>query len=475
LATQLYLNFRQAIRAWYRKNRPLTDAARNDPHLNPGNGWVSHLCFEPAIAHELLAQPLYDYRLPILYHCEPISADVQGDRIRAVTVRNNQTNQVTTITAKYFLDASETGELLPLAGVEYAVGAESQSVDGELHARTDRSDPMGQQAISWCFAVEHRPGENHTIDRPPAYAFWRDYIPPLTPTWPGKLFSWRVVGGDGHQARTFRFIPAPDEPREGEWEMWRYRRIRDASIYTSPADFPDVALINMVQTDYFQKPTLDVSDDDRALAFDEAWQRSRCFLYWMQTDAPRHDSDTKTGYPGLKLRGDVLGTTDGFAKFPYIRESRRLLARMIVTEAHVGVEQRKQEGRPGTAEPFEDSVGIGHYRLDLHPSTAMRGPIYAESAPFRIPMGALIPRRVRNLLAAGKNLGVTHVTNGCYRLHPIEWNIGESAGLLAQHCIANNLEPHQIHDSRDRVKAFQAIIKEQGIPLAWPWEKDENS
>jgi hypothetical protein len=254
--------------------------------------------------------------------------------------------------------------------------------------------------------------------------------------------------------------------------MWRYRRIRDASLYTLPADFPDVSLINMVQMDYFQKPTLDVDDNERALAFNEARQQSLCFLYWMQTQAPRHDSDTKTGYPGLKLRGDVLGTADGFAKQPYIRESRRMLACTIVTEAHVGVEQRKQEGRPDGGEPFQDSVGIGHYRLDLHPSTAMRGSIYVETAPFRIPLGALIPRRVRNLLAAGKNLGVTHITNGCYRLHPIEWNVGESAGLLAQYCVATDQEPHQIHESCDRLRAFQLLAKKQGIPLAWPCEND---
>ena len=39
--------------------------------------------------------------------------------------------------------------------------------------------------------------------------------------------------------------------------------------------------------------------------------------------------------------------------------------------------------------------------------------------------------RMENLLPAGKNLGTTHITNGCYRVHPVEWNIGESAGALA--------------------------------------------
>ena len=42
-------------------------------------------------------------------------------------------------------------------------------------------------------------------------------------------------------------------------------------------------------------------------------------------------------------------------------------------------------------------------------------------------MGALILVRIRNLLAAAKNIGTTHITNGCFRLHPVEWNTGEAA------------------------------------------------
>src|SRR5439155_18948690 len=82
-------------------------------------------------------------------------------------------------------------------------------------------------------------------------------------------------------------------------------------------------------------------------------------------------------------------------------------------------------------ESFSDSVGVGSYRIDLHPSSGGDNYLDVSSLPFQIPLGALIPRRVENLLPACKNLGVTHITNGCYRLHPVEWNIGEAAGALA--------------------------------------------
>ena len=160
-------------------------------------------------------------------------------------------------------------------------------------------------------------------------------------------------------------------------------------------------------------------------------------LYWMQTEAPRLDGGT--GYSGLRLRPDVVGTSDGLARQVYVRESRRIKAEFTVLEQHVGVEARGVRG----AQAFHDSVGIGAYRIDLHPGTAGRSYVDVSSWPFQIPLGALIPVRVENLLPACKNLGTTHITNGCYRLHPVEWNIGEASGALAAYCLDKDLVPRQ--------------------------------
>jgi hypothetical protein len=185
----------------------------------------------------------------------------------------------------------------------------------------------------------------------------------------------------------------------------------------------------------------------------------------MQTEAPRHDSGE--GYPGLRLRGDVLGT-DGLAKYPYVRESRRIQAQFTVLEEHIGVEQRK--GLQGAA-VFPDTVGIGSYRIDLHPSTAGRSYIDIPSWPFQIPLGALLPVRMLNLLPAGKNIGTTHITNGCYRLHPVEWNIGEAAGALAAHALNQGLSPQQIRNDPQHLANFQNLLAEKlGFELKWPEE-----
>ena len=128
----------------------------------------------------------------------------------------------------------------------------------------------------------------------------------------------------------------------------------------------------------------------------------------------------------------------------------------------------KNRGLGETAEVFADSVGVGSYRIDLHPSTGGDNYIDVSSLPFQIPMGALIPRRMENLLPAAKNLGVTHITNGCYRLHPVEWNIGEAAGVIAAEAVATGETPRQLRKDEKRLRALQAKMVAQGMELAWP-------
>jgi hypothetical protein len=185
-------------------------------------------------------------------------------------------------------------------------------------------------------------------------------------------------------------------------------------------------------------------------------------LYWIQTEAPR--SDGGVGYPGLRLRGDLLGTEDGLAMAPYIRESRRIRALYTVTEADVSRDLRGDRG----ALSYPDSVGVGAYRIDLHPSTGGDGYIDVANSPFEIPLRALIPQRMRNLLAAGKNLGTTHITNGCFRLHPVEWNIGESAALLAAHCLRTGRTPHQVADDPGAFAEFERDLHTDGVETRWP-------
>jgi hypothetical protein len=80
----------------------------------------------------------------------------------------------------------------------------------------------------------------------------------------------------------------------------------------------------------------------------------------------------------------------------------------------------------------------------------------------------LIPVRVENLLPGGKNLGVTHIANGAFRVHPCEWNIGEAAGMLAGFCLQRKVPPRMVYRTPKLLADFQTLLTQHGFELAWP-------
>ena len=113
-------------------------------------------------------------------------------------------------------------------------------------------------------------------------------------------------------------------------------------------------------------------------------------------------------------------------------------------------------------------MGIGHYNIDLHPSSLGNNYVDIPSLPFQIPLGALLPVRVKNLLPASKNLGTTHITNGCYRLHPVEWNIGEAAGALVAFALKKHSSPHAVRNDAGLLSEFQSYLRQEGMETHWP-------
>lgn len=465
--TKSYQELRARIRDYYRRNFPLTEAARARKELNPGNGDVSRLCHEPRVAlavlNEMLAPFVASARVQILLRTIPISAATTGDKVETVRVRSLESGNELNLIAPLFADATEMGELLPLTKTEYVTGAESQKETGELHAPAT-AQPQNMQAFTCCFAMEYLPGEDHTIAPPREWAFWRDYVPPVKPPWTGKLLDLIAANPRTLAPRLMGFDPVAGTG------YFRYRRIVDRKNF-APGAYPgDVTLVNWPQNDYLPGNPFEGAPDVAAKHLASAKQLSLSLLYWLQTRAPRPDGGE--GWPGLRLRPDIVGTEDGLAKYPYIRESRRIQAEFTVREQHVGAAARAQlldqpEDKVGT-ENFFDSVGIGHYRIDLHPSTGGDNYIDIASLPFQIPLGALLPQRVENLLPACKNLGVTHITNGCYRLHPVEWNIGEAVGALAAFSLAKKRAAHEVRHQPELLKEFQARLADQGVRLTWP-------
>ncbi len=471
-APESYRAFRTGVRDYYRRWYPLKAAYQRAVDFNPGACTVSYMCHEPhvakAVLESMLAPYVSDGRLQIMLNTVATAAQVAGDRVQTLEVHHQPSDTRYELRAPYFIDGTELGDLLPMTGTDYVTGAESQADTGELHAAAE-AQPHNMQAMTWCFAIDYVEGEDHTIDKPANYAMWRDYIPEMEPAWPGKLLSLTYANPITLAPRTLDFDPRPGAVTE-RFNLWSYRRLIDPTQFEAGAIQGDISLINWPQNDYLFGNIIEVSEAEAAQHNQGAMDVSFALLYWLQTEAPRPDGNA--GWPGLRLRKDVVGTTHGLAKRPYIREARRIRADFTVTEQHVGLEARMLETglskEEVTAASFDDSVGIGSYRIDLHPSTGGDNYIDVSSLPFEIPLGALIPQRMENLLPACKNLGVTHITNGCYRLHPVEWNIGEAAGTTVAHCVQTGHPPRHVRNSPALFADLARKMDRMGIERKWP-------
>nr|WP_309100961.1 FAD-dependent oxidoreductase [Fredinandcohnia onubensis] len=456
-ATKTYLTFRKKIREYYLSNYPVKTKDRMNDQFNPGNAIVSNISHEPRVALRVLYDMLSPYissgRLTLLTEYKIRKAESENDQVQSVSVQHSRTGHTYQLIGKYFLDATEMGDVLPLANVEYVIGAESQEVTGEDHAPKEHQ-PYNMQAFTYCFAIDHIEGENHTIEKPNQYEFWKNYQADF---WPAKQLSWWGLVPHTLEPIEYAFFYEPER-----FSLWNYRRVIDKDNFEPGTFQSDVTIVNWPQNDYWLGPIIDVTDEEKEKHLYNAKQLSLSLLYWMQTEAPRPDGGK--GYPGIRLRKDVLGTEDGLAMYPYIRESRRIKAQYTVKEQDISGEIDGKE----SATFFHDSVGIGSYRLDLHPSTGLDTYIDISSHPFQIPLGSLLPVRVQNLLPACKNIGTTHLTNGCYRLHPVEWNIGEVAGHLAAYCIDHEIIPHAVRNQDDKLTDFQSRLARAGIELDWP-------
>ncbi|KAF5082204.1 FAD dependent oxidoreductase [anaerobic digester metagenome] len=469
-APQSYREYRNRVRDYYRNNYPLTETARNRVNLNPGDGSVSRICHEPRVAVSVLTDMLSPFlssgKLRILLNHKIRSSEVNGDQIMNVEVKNIQTGDRVLLTGDSFVDATECGDLLPLTGTEYITGTESKHDTKELHA-PEKADPMNNQAFTICFAMDYQPGRDNVQDPPKEYDFWRKYVPEMTPPWSGRLLDLSYSDPRTLEPKKLGFDPS-GKNLDGVLNLWNYRRIINRHNFVEGTYDGDITIVNWPQNDFFPGNLIDVPEKEFQRNIERAKQLSHSLFYWLQTEAPRPDGGN--GWRGLRLRRDIMGTEDGMAKYPYIRESRRIRAEFTVLEEHVGAENRRLVAgniKGKRSEAFFDSVGIGYYHIDLHPSSRGNNYVDFSSLPFQIPLGALLPQRMNNLLPANKNIGTTHITNGCYRLHPVEWSIGEAVGQLIAFAKKTKVPFRAVRERRELLSDFQQMLHMQGIETEW--------
>jgi FAD dependent oxidoreductase len=452
-STKSYQILKDDVRQWYRTYTKVGPRG-HAPDFNPGFAGPGHpFSADCNVVETILRQMLDDekaYVTPI-FETAVVGVATNGGQIESLTLSNGDT-----ITASIVIDATDLGELLPLCGIDWTIGAEAKSDTGEPHAESSAS-PGHIQPITVSIAVERRPdGEQHIIPEPANYA---------------QLAAGQAFGAyDGRNGMIGGVFSSAKSANPGWETLFDYRQYIDSGNFTDPNYVHDRSVINVGCNDY-QAAVIPTGDAARDAAIVEAARAvSIAYLYWLQTEAPRDDG-SGTGYPNLMVRSDIFGRADGTAPQAYIRESRRIAKPMVrLLEQHVAAETPSPAARAPMN--FEDSCGICMYSIDIHQVYGPAGTPWVGVSgvkPFQIPLGSLIPTDAANVIAACKNIGGTHLTSGAYRVHPGEWAIGEAAGVLAAYCVGQSVLPAQSQANASRLAAVQLRLLEQGIPIFW-WD-----
>lgn len=349
------------------------------------------------------------------------------------------------------IDASETGDVIVLSGADYTVGREKTTEylneDGTMPA----VDEHGSQATVFTFCMTGRstPDPETAVKAP-----WPD----LDTWYTQQLSSYFSMGSH-------------------TWlSIWTYRRLL-ATGPTSSANMGDVTMQNWYPGNDYPYGSIYLDRADSAaqaadwrggLDMTHVAQSEKHAIAWYFYMKQFRTSafDTKYLYGSDPM--NMMGTGWGLSKFPYIRCCRRvigvdnfrLLGRSLVNTA-------ASSYKGGTSFRFFDSVGIGSYAVDVHPTKTSTGisPPFERAAPFYIPYRSLGSANVRNLLVGGKQIAGTYITNAAYRLHPIEWAIGSAAGSAAALMMRDGRSNYGMLDTAP-LRELQETVR-QNSPIHW--------
>lgn len=137
-----------------------------------------------------------------------------------------------------------------------------------------------------------------------------------------------------------------------------------------------------------------------------------------------------------------------------VRETRHFIGEYTLTKEDIN-----------EAKIFDDWVVTkAHFNFDVHnisgsglDATGIQKH-FRQQKGYTIPYGCFIPKKIDNLLLAGRNISGTHMAHSNYRVMPICANMGQAVGIAAALCISDNVAPRKLD-----VKKLQYILKTQGV------------
>jgi lysophospholipase L1-like esterase len=438
--------------------------------------------FEPRVAEQILRQMLAETQTRII-HGErlDLQAGVEKNdtRIRAVRMESGKIFQ-----AKQFIDATYEGDLMAKAGVAYHVGREANSVHGETAngVQTQRVpynghaffrpispyvDPQNPRS-GLLFGVQSAPpGPEGSGDaRVQAYCFRLC----LTEVPENRVPFPKPAGYDpAHYELLLRYLlsegtsrtfPDHPQPREIESPALGYRPY----IVIMPNRKTDMnskgAISSNLVGENYAYPDGDYATREAIIAAHRSWHQG--LLWFMQHD-PRVPAKYQQPLQSWGLAKDEFVDTEHWPHQIYVREARRMIGDMVMTEHHCA-----------GALTAEDSIGLGAYPMDSHVNQR-----YVDSAgwvrnegniggrvpvPYPISYRSLIPKReeCENLLVP-VCCSASHVAYGSLRMEPVYMILGQSAATAAAMAVSSQVAIQDVPYARLRQR-----LTDDGQRLNWP-------
>jgi hypothetical protein len=135
---------------------------------------------------------------------------------------------------------------------------------------------------------------------------------------------------------------------------------------------------------------------------------------------------------------------------------------------------------PGGREFASTAIALTHYDIDIHgcryrnwqPSyEATRASVNERLArPLEIPLEAIVPVGIDNLLIGGKSIAGSHIVNAMTRVHYGEWSVGAAAGATAGWLLTEaqppDLTPSQIVVT-NQIGSLQNFLSRQDLRYKW--------
>ena len=427
--------------------------------------WDSRVsvAFEPHVGQEAFVAMINEARrkgtLDFLMHSEITSVQKNKNTVTGVTIKTGESS-TRTYNCKILIDATEYGDILPLAKTQYRLGnTVSKFINDEAMI----------QDITWVAILHKYAGGVPSYLKPsqplPGYELakrnyesyvtkegfnFRNTYPVLTP-----------VNFMTHNA--YRGIPDSSNPYNYDADKDNRAYITKTSVNWGN-DYPGTyAWTNGkrgLPVAYLENKNLRLQIEREALI------KTLNFIYYIQNELGEDWSVADDEYKNRILPEAAKNLPREWQEIvrrmpviPYVRESRRIIAKHTLTSQELL--KNSLSYRDGqTSHEFSDAIAIGGYILDLHGAAtdadmewefeerANSAVVNRPRGPFQVPMGILIPADTDGLIAAEKNLSMSRLAGGALRLQPITMMTGQAAGALAAMCVRDNKQPKNLHPIR---------------------------